>query len=250
MKKHKGIRNEQALIKAINGRTYDELSNNMKCLVDSIYEDIDPHSRFYAEKCDPRGKPDIMITLDSEVHFISVKTGQAEQVHMEDIKKFVLFLRERGISADTQKTILYFQYGDGTLDGTGAVRWSYEELLPRMSKLIEKANEELNKDKELVFAAMDRFVFKGNYKELPEADYIYHGSVNMGVICSKTQIIKHLKRRDFMYMKNLHIGPIQFRPYARFTDFKETHTEKRLVVAFKWVGMQADLDYITERYDG
>lgn len=40
-----------------------------------------------------------------------------------------------------------------------------------------------------------------------------------------------------MYMKNLHIGPIQFRPYARFTDFKETHPEKRLVVAFRWVGM-------------
>lgn len=250
MKISKGLKNELAIIKAINGRTYDELSNNMKNLVDAIYDDIDPHSRFYAEKCDPRGKPDIMITLDGEAHFISVKTGQAEAVHAEDIEKFILFLREHGISMRTQKTIVYFQYGDGTLNGSGPVRWNYEELLTRISNFIQDANEELNKNKQLILDAFDRFVFKGNYKDLPEADYLYHGNPDYGCICSKKQIIKHIQRRNWKYMRNLHIGPLQFRPYARFTEFQDTHPEKRFIVNIKWVGMGPDLDYISDRYNG
>ena len=36
-----------------------------------------------------------------------------------------------------------WQYGDGTIDGTGTKRLDYDQLLPLLSKKIKKANEEL-----------------------------------------------------------------------------------------------------------
>ena len=95
-----------------------------------------------------------------------------------------------------------------------------------------------------------RCLFKGTQEKNIEADFIYHGDVNYGVVCSKDQIFKHVDRRSWDYMDNLHIGPIQFRPHARYTNTEIKREEKRWKVDFWWARLPADLDYIAERYDG
>ncbi len=248
MRINAGLQNELDLIKAIDGKRFDELGHNLQFMMKAMYESFDGET-FSATKEDPRAKPDIAITYHGKTFNISVKSGGADHIHCEDIKKFILSLRSRGISAQTQKTILRFQFGDGTLDGSGTVRLPYETLFLEMQEQIKEANVELNRNKELVIDYVTKFLFEGNFEGLPRADYIYFGNAEYGNLVSENQIIKHLKRRNYQYLNNLHLGPVQFGPRARFIHFDEKDPQRRYYVSFKWTRLAVDLDYISRRYD-
>ena len=227
-----GLKVENELIESLNNKKVSELSNNLKHLIVHIFPNVQLNDVILAEHCDPRGKPDIKLSVNNEVHFMSVKSGQSKSIHAEDIVKFVDYLIDKNISQETIDTILMYQYGDGTTDGTGKKRLDYDELFPVLSKRIKKANEELNEYNDFVINFIDKVLFKGNFNDLPEADCIYHGNIEYGVVCTKRQIIKHLRRRNYDYMHNLHIGPVQFRPYARYINFIERNPEKRKISSF------------------
>lgn len=250
MHSDKGLKNELLMIDAIHDKTYSRLPNNLKHLVDEMFTDLDRKTKFKAEKLDPMGKPDIGITFKDQHHYVSVKCGSNTTVHAEMIKRFILFLRSYGISNRTQSTILLYQYGDGTKDGTGKVRLNYEQLLPQLADRIHEANLELNANRKLVLDFVDLCLFRGNFENTYPADYIYHGTPEYGVLCSKAQIMKHVSRRSFDYMRNLHIGPIQFGPRARYIHGDGMHPDQRHWVAFRWVRLPQDLAYISERYNG
>lgn len=233
MRINPGIENELKLIEAINGKRFDELDRNLQYNMKAIFK-IVPCETFLVTKEDPRAKPDIAITYHGETHHISIKSGGADHIHCEDIKKFILTLRSYGISVPTQKTILRFQFGDGTLDGTGTIRYPYETVFLEMQEDIKKANIELNRDKGLVIDLVTKYLFEGNFSDLPSADYIYYGTPDYGYLVSRTQIEKHLARKNYSYLYNLHIGPVQFGPRARFINFDEKDPQRRYYVAFKW----------------
>src|SRR5574344_1759959 len=109
-----GLQNEQDLIKAIDGKTFPQLSNNLKHILKEMFNDVDDTSVFKAYKGDPRGKADIIIVYKRIIHFVSVKSRADETIHSEEVTKFMAFLRENGISSKTQETFLLYQYGDGT----------------------------------------------------------------------------------------------------------------------------------------
>lgn len=246
---NKGLQSETTFINAFNGKTYPQLGNNLKVVARHLYSDVDDTSVFSAVKSDPRGKPDMTITYKEETHYVSLKSGADEIVHAEDIVKFLSFLNDHGVSQRTQDTLRLFQYGDGTLDGTGAKRLGYEELMPILAPKIREANIELECDKALLLDLADRLVFQGNYHDLPAADLIYHGTVDYGVSASITQIKKHLTRRSFSFYNSPHIGPFHPRPYARYLDFSDPYPEKRNIMNFKWMRLYSDIAYIGERYD-
>ena len=68
--------------------------------------------------------------------------------------------RQFGISIETQKTLLLYQYGDGTMDGTGTKRMNYHEVFDWLHTHIEKANEELNGKFDIILSTFETlFVF-------------------------------------------------------------------------------------------
>ena len=136
------------------------------------------------------------------------------------------------------------------MDGSGEKRMDYRQLIHKLAPRIVELNKELNSNKAFVKEFIYRCLFKGTQEKNIEADYIYHGDINYGVVCSKDQIFKHVDRRSWDYMDNLHIGPIQFRPHARYTNTEIKKEERRWKVDFWWARLSADLDYIAERYDG
>ena len=52
------------------------------------------------------------------------------------------------------------------------------------------------------------------------------------------------------YMSHLHIGPMLFRPHARYIgdDIKNEYSRKKVDVS--WPRLEKDIRYISERYDG
>lgn len=243
-----GIEFENEFINSINNKKFKELSENLRRILNIIFPALSDNDLIVAEHCDPSGKPDVKISVNNESHYISLKTNTAKHIHSEELEKFIGKLEDFEISKTSIDTIKKFHFGDGTTDGSGINRMTYDELFPIMINDIKNANEELNSYNEKVVKLVEKFVFIGNNASIPEADFIYHGSINFGVLCSRKQIVKHLRRRNYDYMRNLHIGPLQFHPYARYANFKERNPYKRKIINFVWVNFVQDLEYISSHY--
>ena len=249
MYKNPGIELEENLVRALSHR-YEELSNNMKTLVKHLFGYVEPDSEVQATIIEGFMKPDIEIKIDDESHYVSIKSGKSDIVGQEYIKDFCKYLESYGISQTTIETILLYQYGDGTTDGTGEKRFDYDELRYRLSTRIKEANEELNSNKDFVLSVIRRATFKGNKEDNIEADAIYHGNEDYGDVASIAQVMKHCNRRDWHYIKNLHIGPLHLRPHARYVDKEIKNPMNRERLEFVWVGLGADIRFISTRYDG
>ena len=178
--------------------------------------------------------------------YISVKSGRSDSMHFESIKDFIIFLRKFGISIQTQKTILFFHYGDGTLDGTGNKRIGVEELISNYYHHIKLANYELN-NKNILLDCLDRFVFKGNEYRKVFADYIYFGNKTSGVICSKEEIIKFVLSRKYDHIRTLHIGPMTIQPYLRDIKRISKNLYKRNMIQVKWSYLLSDMQRIDSK---
>lgn len=250
MHKNVGFTKEEKFVKALDGRKGGELSHNLKHMLKEMFGLFDPNSEVKSGLVENFQKPDFYIELDGNRKYVSLKTGRSTGVGEEGLKQFILYLRDYGLSEKSQKTLLYYHFGDGTLDGSGEQRLNYNELRLKLEKRVEILNYELNSNKEFVKEFIRRCLFKGTQEENIESDYICHGDIDYSIVCSKTQIMKHVDRREWDFMDNPHIGPIQFRPHARYIGKKVVLEERRWKVDFWWANLSADLDYIAERYDG
>jgi hypothetical protein len=250
MHQNPGFVNEKEFIFRLNGHKVGDLSNNLKYIVKEVYGFYKDDEVVYAGLVDNYQKPDIYIEFRGIRKYISLKSGNASTVAEENIKLFIQHLRKCNVSTRSLKTILYYHFGDGTLNGTGKNRMDYNVLRVKLNVAIRELNRELNNNKQFIKDFVVRSMFKGTNPDNIEADYIYFGNVDYGILCSKTQILKHIDRRSWDYMDNPHIGPLQFRPHARYVHTKITSEKRRWAVDIYRANLCADLTYISNRYDG
>lgn len=250
MHKNIGRLKEDEFVAAINGKRAEDLSHNLKHILREIFGLFDGNEIIKCGLVDKLQKPDFYIEYKGNKKYISLKTGRAETVPQEGLKQFLAYLRSWNLSVESQKTFLYYHFGDGTMDGSGKERMAYFDLIKILAPRIEALNKELNQNKDFIKDVIHRMVFKGSVDTNIQADYVYFGDVNYGVVCSEAQIFKHVDRRDWGYMDNPHIGPIQFRPHARYINSQIKKEKSRWKVDFWWANLSADLEYIAERYDG
>lgn len=240
---------EDQIMFAINEKKYSDISNNLKHMLATVFGVIYPDSVVYCTKTKGSIKPDLIITIDDEVRYVSVKTGRAENVHNEILDNFIDFLEDEGVSENTLETIKLFHYGDGTIDGTGDRRKEYLEIMNELSTRIAEANEELNYRKELVLDVMYHCVFQGADEDNPIVDAIYFGTPEYGIVTTKKQILSHIRKRNFSFYDNLHIGPLLLRPHSRYSNTEVVDERNRNRIIAYWPNLNADLDYISKRYN-
>ncbi len=239
---------ERELANALNEKKYKELDNNCKYIVKRIFNFVDDDEIIHAYKIEEFIKPDICIEYKKEKRYISMKSGKSNYIHEEYITNFVKYLKECHISEETINTILLFHYGDGTTDGTGEKRKSFEEIAYELKDKIKLANFELNKSRAFITSTLLHIMFVGNSENAIMADYIYHGDKEYGLIVSRNQIMKYLNTKDFSWLNNIHIGPILLRPKARYVDREIKNPQMRETISFYWPRIELDLKYIENRY--
>jgi len=248
MKVNTGEQKEAIIVQAIDNEKIENLEENLRTMVKFIFPNAKQDDIVQAKLIDGVMKPDFSITINNETHYVSMKSGINTIVHQEYIDNFCKLLQDRGIGEHTIKTIRYFQFGDGTFDGTGPERMSYPELRLKLEKHSRLANRELNKNRKLMIELVNRFVFKGSDPNNVEADFLYEGDINYGQIVSRTQFLKHLEYKDWDFYESLHIGPILFRPHARYYKKRIKHESYRQRVEFYWPNLSSDIAYIKSHY--
>ena len=244
-----GLLVEDEILASLNNKKISELGNNMRFFLRSLFGPLDENEMVFCHKTDDSFKVDLVIEYKHQIKNISVKTGRAEIVHNEILDNFTDFLLKEGVSNETIETIRLFHYGDGTTDGTGNARMSYIEIAHSLKDRIKKANEELNYRKELVLKTIYHCVFKGANENNPEIDAIYFGTKDYGVMATKKQILTHIRKRNFSFFENLHIGPLLIRPDARYVGKEIASERKRNRMVAYWPNLNADIEYISKRYD-
>lgn len=241
---------EDEMVYALNEQKYKNLSNNLKTFIRDMFGPVKDREIIYCSKIDGRFKPDIVVSIKHrKPKYVSIKSGRATTVHGENIKEVVLFLRSLGVSRESQRLLLLYQYGDGTLDGTGKVRKDYHSTYDWLQDGIRSFNEEINSDMEIKFQILERMLFQGVSDAAPKATYIYHGDITYGEVVSRTQILQYLKRKSFDFYENIHTGPLLIRPHARYSDTEIKNDELRHRIDFYWPKLGEDIHYIYTRFD-
>lgn len=249
MKISDGLVVEKNIVNELDGKTFSNLSNNMKHLVKNLFPEVKENDTICSGVYGDVFKSDIYIRCSEITKNISIKHGKAETVHNEILDKFLEYLKSNGISDKTIETIRLFHYGDTTTDGTGKKRMGYNQIMVLYGERIAEANYELNTNRDFVVKTVDRLVFDGASKDYVKADAIYAGDVEYGEIALKTQVEKHVSRKYYGYYNNLHIGPILLRPDCRYVDTEIRSERKRHRIVAYWPALRSDIEYIASRYD-
>ena len=239
---------EEKIVQILNENKIEHLPQNLKNLVQFIFPNCQDNDIVRAEVIEGTMKPDFSVTVGEQTHYVSMKSGVNNIFHQEYIKNYIGILRDYGFSDTVLRAVLFFQYGDGTYNGTGKERMSYTALRMKLEKAFILANEELNRNRKTVIELLDRFLFKGSHEEYIPADYLYDGDVNNGIIVSRSQVMKHLEVKNWDYIEALHIGPVLFRPHARYYKANVKKESYRARVEFYWPNLLNDLDYIRSHY--
>lgn len=235
-----GIKNEEKIVISYDGKKVKALSMFQKQVIKRLFGNVNDNDVVYSGLCHRISKGDVYLQINNEIKYLSIKSGNTDSMHFESIVSFILFFRKLGVSEKTQKILLLFHYGDGTLDGTGSRRMLFEELYIKYKYLIEFASKELN-SKEIVSKCLDRFVIKGTENSKVPVDYFYYGDDNYGVLCSSQDLKRFVLSRNYDHYKTLHVGPMSFQPYLRDVNGISRHQYKRNIVQVKWHYFLTDL---------
>ena len=231
---------------AFKGKRVDELTPNQKALVAFLFPDVKPDSVIGCDLCADNEKPDFFLEIGGERHFISLKGGRTDEIHVENIKSLVLYLRALGVSKETQKTILLYHYGDGTMDGTGKQRWSARQLAIDFRQRLDAANIELNA-KPILRACLKRFLFVGADTSRNHADVIAYGDPTYFIYASRDEVFDVVMRKDYQHIQTLHIGPMIVRPWIRNLSRRQESEWKRCYAQVRYANLMGDIQRIAER---
>lgn len=242
-----GALKEKEMIYSLNNKKVKELSNNARELLRRLFGKLDDELMVRCYKVDEAFKTDFVISYNGQQKNVSMKSETAVVVHNEILLNFIDFLRGLGISEETLDTIKLFHYGDGTTDGTGQIRLPYDEVAQQLKDRIKKANMELNASMDVILAVMNRCVFKGSHEDNIEADCLYFGDADYGVVANKKQFIRNIQKRGFDFYSHLHCGKIFFRPDARYLnkDINEPRKVDRIVCY--WPHLKQDIEYMSKK---
>lgn len=243
-----GHKFENQVIERLDNASISKMPENVKYLLEKVFGTLKKRSTVKCRHAEDFTKPDIIISYKDEEAYVSLKTGTACEVHKEKIETLIPFLRTCGVSEQTLKTIVLFQFGDGTYDGSGAHRRDSNETFHWLRERIKAANEELNTNPEIIKAVMQRCLFQGVNPQAKPAKYIYHGSLSDGILISDNQIEKYVDRKNFLFLENLHIGPLLLRPHARYANKRVLNEKSRREMTLYWPNFRVDLEYIDKRF--
>lgn len=247
-----GFAAENQMIETLNKKCIKDLNDNLAKMLRSLFPGIKDDTTIECKKVEGFYKPDFVIICEGKEKYISMKSGNSDSIHEEQLPSFITFLHRLGISKETLDTIKLFQYGDGTTDGTGKVKMGWRDVYNTYADRIKKANYELNQNKRRLLMMLDRFLYQGVNIDAKCADAIYHGSVDDGIVIRKEQIDNYIVFKKWNY-DSFHIGPLILKPRSRFIGFEEKDIRNehlRHKIQLRWPRIKEDFQYINRYHTG
>ena len=122
---NRGFELEREVINELNDKLFSDVSPIYKDLMQNIGFNIKNNARISCQKNEGtllEKKRDLVIEAESRSVNISIKRGNGNSIHEENINEFVNFLDSYSELEESEKDLIYeFHWCDGTIDNTGKV---------------------------------------------------------------------------------------------------------------------------------
>lgn len=234
-----GYKNEYEFVDYFDGKIINEIDPVSQDLFEKLYGKIPSNSLIRCYINLNKQKSDIIVSVDGIKRYISIKKGVKNSVHAEPISTFINFLKECGMNYELIKQVLLYQYGDGTMNGTGEKRLSSQEYYTNHSKEIQEINAFFNEE-QFIKKAVNRFVLFGNNSDI-SIDAIIYGVVDDYIWITRDEIITiHLKHK-FCSKTGLSIGGLFYQPMNRCLNYNSRYEKERHCVQLKWYHLSDDI---------
>lgn len=238
--KNNGIRNEYIFIEKINNRKLNELSFLLQELILFLFPNIKQDSIIKCYKNIEYEKGDICIKVGYKIKYISIKMGHRNSVHCETLKKFKKFLKSININKNIINEIVRYQYGDGTLDGSGKVRKSVSEYKLENKNTISIINKELNK-LYVLKKIINRFIIQGTQWHTHKIDLLIYGTVEDFFFITPKEIYSYILSKKDIESSAIHFSCLTYQPMSRVLDFNEKMEYMRNWIQIKWYNLEDNI---------
>lgn len=247
-----GFSNESNIVNYLNGKKIKDLNQNMKNFINWLFNNVNENTsinsgliqRPIGERKNP--KPDIWIRINGITKNISIKEGSGNSVHQEPLLEFCEYLKNLDIPTNVINDLKLYHFGDDTLDGSGKIRFSTNEVKEKYKLKITQVNSSLNNDN-ILENILNRILFDGTLTNPIRVDVCYHGDYNNGIWASRNEILDYLKDNIPRNSSGIMLSKLTYQPWTRDKNRTAIHPERRFTMQVKWGSMYRDLLTIVSR---
>lgn len=231
-----GYQNEYDFVNLFNNKKINELDKNSRKFLFDLFGDLlDNEAIIKCWKNRMNQKADIFIKCNNYIKNISLKCGNSNSVHHEQVQEFKRYLGNVGIP---YKVIDYYmsyhfgykhnEYGDVDY----AISLNSDEYKKLYQDEIDIFNKYINKTK-IIIDMIDRFIIRGRNSDY-DIDALVSGTIDDYVWILKYDIYDMIldnKRYDFT---SPHIACLTIGPKKRNVDRTSKYANERYIVCVRW----------------
>ena len=222
---------EEMIVNKLNNKKISELSEFWRKIIKEMFDVADDNEIVSARVIGKSCKTDIEIyCMDKKIN-ISVKTGDHNSFHQENIFQLLDFLQKSGVS---QRTL-------------NIIKFLFFLMQIKNNKVMRQATEEIN-TRDIIEYVFERFVTKGVKESYQKIDYVYYGDTEFGYLVTPDELLQYALRHRCMFLSGLHFGPLNYQPYKRLLNSQKGADKERYLVQIKWIGLLSDIQKIKFQY--
>ena len=238
-----GYQNEYDFVELFNNKYLYQLDTNSQNFLKDLFDaGIDNDEMIIAWKNKRLQKTDIFIKYKNYIKNISLKCGNSNSVHNEQIHEFRSYLEKLGIPYKTIDYYIGYHYGyaknnEGITNYT--TRLSSEEYKELYQNEIDIFNNAINKTR-IIIDMIDRFIIRGRNSDY-DIDALVSGTIDDYVWILKYDIYDLILSKRSLFFTSPHIACITIGPKKRNLTGDCNNVKDRYLVCARWNFIREDI---------
>lgn len=238
-----GYQNERDFVLLFNNKYLHELDINSQNFLKDLFGDvIDDTEIIKSWKNNAVEKADIFIRYKNHIKGVSLKCGNNNSVHHEQIQEFERYLGKLGIPYKVIDKYVSYHYGY-MKDENGSTDFSkqlnsiqYKELY---QSEIDIFNGYINKTR-IIIDMIDRFIIRGRNSDY-DIDVLVCGTVDDYIWINKYDLYDLVLSKRSLDFTSPHVACMTIGPQKRNLDRTSNNAKDRYMVAIRWNFLREDI---------
>lgn len=240
--KNYGYQNERDFVNIFNDKYLYELDDNSRqFLQDLFYGMIENDEKIKSWKNKMAQKADIFIKYKNQIKGVSIKCGNSNSIHCENIENFKKYLEKLNIPYATIDKYVSYHYGykkteDGNIDFSQQL--NAEEYKRLYQNEIDIFNESINKTR-IIVDMIDRFLVRGRNSDY-DIDVFISGTVDDYVWVLKHDLYNLILSKRSLDFTSPHAACMTIGPKKRCLA-GDNNLKDRYLVCVRWNFIREDI---------
>lgn len=238
-----GFQNEKDFVELFNDKYLYNLDSNSQKFLNELFDgSIGNDEKIKSWKNRAVQKTDIFIKYKNSIKNISLKCGNSNSIHHEQIQDFKIYLEKLKIPYSVISKYVSYHYGyqrdlDGNLDFSKPL--SAIEYKNLYQDEIDIFNQTINRSK-IIVDMIDRFIVRGRNSEY-DIDALICGTVFDYVWLMKHDIYDLILSKKCVDFTSPHIACMTIGPKKRNLDRNSKYAKERYIVCIRWNFIREDI---------